>query len=316
MLKKHFISVDDISEEEIISLLNNATVLREQEMTINKQVFAANLFFEPSTRTKTSFIVAERRLGIEPLDFQPELSSMNKGETLYDTVKTFEAIGTDVFVIRHNDDDWAEQLLPFINVPIVNAGAGKRDHPTQSLLDAATIYQEYGSFENLNIVIAGDIKHSRVAHSNAQMLSKLGAKVHVSGAPEFMDEQWEYPYVPIDEAVEMADVLMLLRIQHERHEQSISTTANYLQLFGLTTAREQRMKEHAIILHPGPVNRGVEIDTTLVESKRSRIFKQMNNGVFIRMAILQQQLLKWGIINENHFEKRSETCGTQQIRTV
>lgn len=315
-MKKHFISVEDISATEIIALLDNAATLRKQEIKINKQLFAANLFFEPSTRTKTSFLVAEKRLGMEQLDFQPELSSMNKGETLYDTVKTFEAIGTDVFIIRHNDDNWAEALIPHVSVPIINAGAGKKDHPTQSLLDAATIYQEFGYFKDLNIVIAGDIKHSRVAHSNAQMLSKLGAKVQVSGAPEFMDEQWEYPYVPIDEAVEIADVLMLLRIQHERHEQDISTTENYLQLFGLTIEREQRMKDRAIVLHPGPVNRGVEIDSTLVEAKRSRIFKQMNNGVFIRMAVLQKQLLKWGIINENHLEKRNETCGRQQIRTV
>src|SRR5690625_844777 len=300
---KHFLSVQDMCSEDIINLLDMANDFRHDEYKISKQLFSANLFFEPSTRTKMSFIVAERKLGIESLEFNKEMSSMKKGESLYDTAKTLEAIGANVLVIRHEHDEWANELKRHMSIPIINAGAGKKDHPTQSLLDADTIYQEFGSFEGLNIVIAGDIKHSRVAKSNAQMLSKLGANVYFSGAPDFMDDTLAFPYVTMDEAVEMCDVLMLLRIQHERHDQ-FNTQIHYLENFGLTKERERMMNEHAIILHPAPVNRDVEIDSALVECQRSRILKQMNNGVYARMAIMTTLFNNWGIINETAFEKR------------
>lgn len=313
---KHFISVQDMTEEDIIDLLEMACKYRLDEYKITKQLFSANLFFEPSTRTKMSFIVAEKRLGIESLEFNQEMSSMKKGESLYDTAKTFEAIGANVLVVRHEHDDWTEELSNHMSIPLINAGAGKKAHPTQSLLDADTIYQEFGSFKGLNIVIAGDIKHSRVAKSNAEMLHKLGANVFFSGAPEFMDEALPYPYISMDEAVEFCDVLMLLRIQHERHDQFSTAAINYYENYGLTIDREKKMKDKAIILHPGPVNRGVEIDSSLVECKRSRIFKQMSNGVYVRMAILTKQLLNWGIINEYHIEKRDGTRKEQHISNM
>lgn len=300
---KHLISVDDLNTADILDIFELAHRFQNKELSITKQIFAANLFFEPSTRTKTSFIVAERKLQIESLDFQAEHSSINKGETLLDTAKTFEAIGADLLVIRHSSDDWAKEITPHVSIPVINGGAGTKDHPTQSLLDAYTIYQEFGTFSDLNIVIAGDIKHSRVAHSSLEILEKLGSTIYVSGAKEHMDEVSPYPYAPIDEAVEIADVLMLLRIQHERHEVSNHNTTSYLKQYGLTIEREKQMKAEAIIMHPGPVNRGVEIDSALVEAKRSRIFKQMNNGVYIRMAILVKLLQNWGIINENHLKK-------------
>src|SRR5699024_8211131 len=311
-MMEHFISVQNMSKEYMMSLLIMADKYREGEYRLAKQVFGANLFFEPSTRTKMSFIVAERKLGMETLEFNTENSSMKKGESLYDTAKTFEAIGADVLVIRHASNGWANDLQKHISTTLINAGAGTKDHPTQSLLGADTIYQEFGKFEGLNIVIAGDIKHSRVARSNAQMLSKLGANVHFSGAPDFMDESLPFPYVPMDEAVEMCDALMLLRIQHERHETYSSSTINYNENFGLTFEREKRMKDHAIVLHPGPVNRGVEIESELVECDRSRIFKQMANGVYVRMAVLTTQLLKWGIINENDIEKCNNLNGEER----
>lgn len=301
---KHFISVQDLTKREIIELLEMARVYRNEQRPVKQQLFAANLFFEPSTRTKMSFLVAEKKLGLETLDFDQETSSMKKGESLYDTVKTFEAIGADIVIIRHEDDNWAESLVDKVNIPIINAGAGKKDHPTQSLLDADTIYQEFGRFEGLNIVIAGDIKHSRVAKSNAHMLRMLGANVFLTGAPEFMDETLDFPFISMDKAVEICDVLMLLRIQHERHEHFSPATINYHENYGLTIERERKMKKHAIILHPAPVNRGVEIDSSLVECERSRIFKQMENGVYVRMAVLTKQLSKWGIIDENFIEKR------------
>lgn len=301
---KHLISVEDISTEDIVEIFTLADRFQREHLVIEKQLFAANLFFEPSTRTKTSFVVAERKLQIETLDFQPEHSSINKGETLLDTVKTFEAIGSDIFIIRHQSDNWAEKIIPQLSVPVINGGAGKIAHPTQSLLDAYTIYQEFKQFDSLHVVIAGDIKHSRVAHSSAEILEKLGANVYVSGASEHMDEDGKYPYVTMDEATQFADALMLLRIQHERHDEQHDTIEHYHARYGLTVERERSMKQNAIIMHPGPVNRGVEIDTTLVEAERSRIFKQMSNGVFIRMAILTKLLQNWGIINENDIKKR------------
>src|SRR5690625_1253735 len=177
---KHLISVEDISKADILEIFQLADRFQKERLALKKQLFAANLFFEPSTRTKTSFFVAERKLQIEALDFQPEHSSINKGETLLDTVKTFESIGAHMIVLRHRSDYWDKEILPYINVPIINGGAGKVSHPTQSLLDAYTIYQEFGQFDSLDVVIAGDIKHSRVAHSSAEILEKLGAKVYVS----------------------------------------------------------------------------------------------------------------------------------------
>lgn len=313
---KHFITTTEMSANEIIDLFDMAHAFKKDEVRITKQLFAANLFFEPSTRTKSSFIVAEKRLGIETLEFDMETSSMKKGESLYDTAKTYEAIGADMLVIRHEADDWDSTLTNHINIPIINGGAGKKAHPTQSLLDADTIYQEFGTFNNINVVIAGDIKHSRVAKSNAEMLTKLGANIYFTCAPEYQDDTLDYPYISMDEAVEIADALMLLRIQHERHEQFSRSTVHYHEDYGLTLEREKRMKDHAIILHPGPVNRGVEIDSALVECERSRIFKQMNNGVFVRMAVLTTQLLEWGIINDYHIEKRTITCGEQSARNI
>lgn len=299
----HFISANDMSNEALLNVFKMAEQFRENPFKLKKQVFAANLFFEPSTRTKTSFMMAEKRLGMETIDFCPETSSIQKGESLYDTVKTFEAIGADFLVIRHEADDWIRELNNGISIPIINAGAGKKEHPTQSLLDAITIYQEFGTFKGLNIVIAGDIKHSRVAHSNAQLLQRLGANVYQTGAPHFVDESLDIPFVSMDEAVKMVDCLMLLRIQHERHDGTIMDIGHYHEQYGLTLAREKMMKKHAILLHPAPVNRGVEIDASLVECARSRIFKQMENGVYIRMAVLIRQLIKWGIIDENEINQ-------------
>jgi aspartate carbamoyltransferase catalytic subunit len=296
---QHFISVDQLTEDELYALFETAESYRfRQIIKPYNQLFAANLFFEPSTRTKMSFIVAEKKLGMEVLDHHNENSSTRKGESLYDTAKTYEAIGADVLVIRDASDDWIEDISDSISIPIINAGAGQKEHPTQCMLDLLTIFQEYGSFDGLKIVIAGDIKHSRVAHSNAAALNRLGAEVYLSAAPGFEDTSLDFPYISMDKAAEMADVIMLLRIQHERHGVSCSMD-NYLDQYGLTIERERKMKNEAIILHPAPVNRGVEIDTDLVECERSRIFKQMNNGVYIRMAIITKLLEDRGSTNEN-----------------
>lgn len=301
---KHFISMNQLGAEDIFTILETAEKYRLEDYKIDEQLFAANLFFEPSTRTKMSFQVAQRKLGMEMLDFHAEVSSVQKGESLYDTIRTFESIGAQLLVVRHESDDWFNTINSNINIPIINAGAGKAEHPTQCLLDMLTIYQEFGHFEDLNIVISGDIKHSRVAKSNAHALRKMGAHVYLCSAPGFEDHSLDFPYITIDEAVEIADVMMLLRIQHERHEK-FENVSHYLENFGLTKAREQRMQEQAIIMHPAPINRGVEIDSDLVECERSRIFKQMNNGVYVRMALITTLLHNWGIIHENTFEERN-----------
>lgn len=305
---KDFISVSNLTEEEIFYIIQRAEYYRIEEQTMKNPFFVANLFFEPSTRTKMSFTVAEKKLGFEILDFQSESSSVLKGESLYDTAKTFESIGADMLVIRHRSDNWYSELENKLSIPVINAGAGRSEHPTQCLLDLLTIYQEFERFKGLNITIAGDIIHSRVAKSNADALRRLGAKVFLSAAPGFEDESLDFPYITMDEAVECSDVLMLLRIQHERHIHKAETT-NYLDLYGLTKQREANMKKNAIIMHPAPINRGVEIDTDLVECPRSRIFKQMTNGVYVRMAIMMYLLQKRGKTNENFTQKRKQIVG-------
>lgn len=299
---KHFISLEQLTVSEIHDILQLAKHYEKKHFTLKRQLFIANLFFEPSTRTKMSFEVAEKKLGFEVLDFTPELSSVTKGESLYDTAKTFETIGASALVIRHEADNWGIQLKEGLSIPVINAGAGKKEHPTQSLLDMYTILDEFGSLKDVTVTIVGDIKHSRVAHSNANALTRLDANVQLSAPEPFVDKDLPYPNISIDEAVETSDVLMLLRVQQERHENKLQVQ-DYLTSYGLTKEREQNMKDGAIILHPAPINRGVEIDSSLVESPRSRIFKQMRNGVFIRMAVLTTTLQKWGIISENDFKK-------------
>lgn len=299
---EHFISLYQMSVKEIEEVLQLAKNFKEAKYRLDRELFIANLFFEPSTRTKSSFEVAEKKLGMKVLDFTPEHSSVTKGESLYDTAKTFEAIGANALVIRHGDDDWSEQLGSNLKIPVFNAGAGKKEHPTQCLLDLYTIEDYFGYLEGLKITIVGDIKHSRVAKSNAYALERFGAKVRLSAAESFIDDSLPYPYISIDEAAETSDVLMMLRVQHERHETE-EQVSNYLARYGLTVQREREMKENAIILHPAPINRGVEIDSRLVECNRSKIFKQMENGVYIRMAILTTILKKWGIINDNDLKK-------------
>ncbi|QTM99353.1 aspartate carbamoyltransferase catalytic subunit [Sediminibacillus dalangtanensis] len=303
---EHFLSMKDLSEHEILRLLKEAEAIKNGgQKPFEKQLFVGNLFFEPSTRTKMSFTIAERRLGFESLDFTGESSSLVKGESIYDTARTFEAIGASLLVIRHPEENMAARLAADISIPIINAGDGAGEHPTQSLLDLMTIHQEFKRFSGLRIAIAGDIKHSRVARSNAFALQTLGAEVYLSCKPEWEDRSLPYPYVSIDEAAEMCDVVMLLRIQHERHGKNKGVNpADYLRHFGLTVERERSMQPHAIILHPAPVNRGVEIEDELVECPRSRIFKQMENGVFARMAVMKHLLKDRGIIDDINIDQR------------
>lgn len=305
----HLLTTTELTTDEIYRILDDADRFSEGKgWSPERQTFVANLFFEPSTRTKTSFEVAERKLGLEIIHFEATTSSVKKGETLYDTVKTLQSIGVGIVVIRHKIDRYFDSLLNKIDIPIINAGDGCGHHPTQSLLDLLTIRQEFGRFAGLKVAIIGDLRHSRVAKSNADTLTRLGAEVVFSGPKIWFDPQLERygRYVDVDEAIESADVVMLLRIQHERHEDNgFRSVEEYHRQFGLTEDREKRMKKRSIIMHPAPVNRNVEIADRLVECDRSRIFKQMENGVYVRMAVLKRALeqSKGGNKNVNHHKK-------------
>lgn len=290
-------TITELSTEKINKILTEALAFANGKTAkIEGEVFCSNLFFEDSTRTKTSFDVAERKLGLQVVPFDASNSSVNKGESLYDTVKTIESIGVNLVVIRDKKDRYFDELKN-INIPVINGGDGTGNHPSQCMLDLLTIYQEFGTFEGLKIGIVGDVKHSRVANSNAEALRRLGAKVYFSGPEQWFDEGAliNGTYLSVDEMIHDVDVLMLLRIQHERHDSKMSFSASeYHKKYGLTKAREKTMKKEAVIMHPAPINRGVEIDTDLVECERSRIFKQMQNGVFARMAILKNALEEKG----------------------
>lgn len=294
-MKKDLLTTSQLSIKEIEDILMSASEFSKgQSWQPSKKTFISNLFFEPSTRTKSSFEMAERKLGLEVIPFEVQTSSVLKGETLYDTVRTLEAIGLDALVIRHSADNYFNELEKGISIPIINAGDGRGHHPTQSLLDLMTIQQEFGKFTGLKVAIIGDILHSRVARSNADALIRLGAKVIFSGPEEWIGKN-ELPagcsYMETDEAIQKADAVMLLRVQHERHDgTALFEKKDYHKRFGLTIEREKKMKPGSIILHPAPVNRGVEIADELVESSKSRIFKQMENGVHVRMAVLKRAL--------------------------
>ena len=282
---------------QILSILERASFYsrclksKENYPKILENTVVANLFFENSTRTRFSFEVAAKRLGASVLNFDAETSSLAKGETLYDTLKTFEALGIDIGIIRHSDDSYIEELKEKNLFGIINAGAGKFEHPSQSLLDLFTIKEEFGSFENLTVTICGDIASSRVAKSNIEALGKFGVKINLCGPADLLPKMQDLPdhcqIVNFDQAIAQSDVIMLLRIQHERHHLFELNTQNYNMEFGLNDERMKRIKKSSIIMHPGPFNRDIEITSSLVEHSQSRIFKQMENGIYTRMAILE-----------------------------
>jgi aspartate carbamoyltransferase catalytic subunit len=294
----HFVSVESLSNEDVLSLLKRAKAFKHGELPapLSKLTFASNLFFENSTRTHMSFQVAESRLGLDALEFDVSTSSVSKGETLYDTVLTLDALGVEVVVIRHPEENYYQALIESENIhcAIINGGDGSGQHPSQCLLDLFTILEEFGTFNGLKVVISGDLMHSRVARSNMMMLHRLGAEVYFC-APEEWYPAKEFDaygkFISIDEAVEFADVMMMLRVQTERHDgEETMSKSEYHERYGLTIARANRLKKEAIIMHPAPVNRDVEVADTLVEAENSRIKEQMTNGVFARMAILEAVL--------------------------
>lgn len=302
----NFLNINDLSDSELHELLTSAYAFRDgKKVTLKRPVFTANLFFENSTRTHSSFQMAEQRLGIKLIDINPSTSSVTKGESLGDTLKTLQAIGVDFVVIRHRLNNWYGPMVEDTNIELglVNAGDGSGQHPSQSLLDLMTIHDQFKTFTGLNIGIIGDIAHSRVARSNAEILNHLGANVFFSGPKEWFNEDFAAfgMYVEVDELLPKLDVVMLLRVQTERLQKddlNAFTAVEYHQQYGLNKARYDVLKDNAIIMHPAPVNRDVEISSELVEAPKSKIFTQMHNGVFARMAILNAVLTSKGLVEE------------------
>ena len=287
---KNLFNLSSLSIEEITAILDRAQQFADGVKSDRaKGKVVASLFFEPSTRTQNSYSTAVMRLGGQVLTFNSSVSSMTKGETFYDTVKVFESLGCDAAIIRDKKNEYWKELEG-IKMPILSGGDGTGNHPTQSLLDLLTIRQEFGHFDGLKVCIVGDIIHSRVAHTDIEVMERLGMEVYTSGPDEFKEEGFNY--IDFDKAIKEMDVIILLRIQHERlSSEMIMSKEDYNKQFGLNKDRVQAMKPNAIIMHPAPFNRGVEIDDDCVECEKSRIFKQMSNGVFVRMAAVERSLL-------------------------
>ena len=289
----HLTSIDSLSDDQIETILDEgagwAEAMRDggsgDERLRGRIVF--NLFYENSTRTLMSFATAAQRLGAGVVTLPVEQSSVKKGETLEDTASTLAAMRPDALVIRHRENGAAERVAAIARCPVINAGDGTNEHPTQALLDALTIRSHFGRIEGLTVAICGDIRHSRVAHSNAKLLPRLGATVRLAGPPKLLPDDLP-ALASIDEALEGADVVMMLRVQRERLERELGDRpGEYLQQFGLTAERLARAAPHAMVMHPGPMNRGVEIEDSIADDpKRSLILRQVENGVAVRMACL------------------------------
>jgi aspartate carbamoyltransferase catalytic subunit len=295
--RKDLLGIADLSPAEISLILDTAEAMKEIGSRPIKKVPAlrgktvVNLFFEPSTRTRTSFEIAEKRLSADTLSIAIASSSVVKGETLVDTALNLEAMSPDMIVLRHSSSGACHLLSRICRSSIVNAGDGMHEHPTQALLDAFTIRERKKRLEGLKVAIVGDLLHSRVLRSNIQLLTKMGAHVWVCGPPTLMPAEIARFGVratsAIDEAVDGADVIMLLRIQLERMEGAyFPSLREYFSIFGMTEARLKLARPDVIIMHPGPMNRGVEIASEVADGPYSVILDQVGNGVAVRMAVL------------------------------
>ena len=294
---RHLLGIESLDPEEIVLILDTAESFAEISRREIKKVptlrgrTVVNLFMEPSTRTRTSFELAEKRLSADSLNFTASSSSLVKGETLIDTARNIEAMAPDFIVMRHQMSGAAHFLARYCRSSIINAGDGSHEHPTQALLDAYTIRQKKKRIAGLKVAIIGDILHSRVVRSNIFLLRKLGAEVVLAGPPTLMPLEVGRLGVKVThsmrEALDGADVIMMLRIQMERQGKGyFPSVREYYNLFGLTEERVALAKPDAIIMHPGPINRGVEIESKVADGAYSVILDQVTNGVAVRMAVL------------------------------
>ena len=286
------LSIDSLSDAEIADILDRAELYfsgmrgrRSSERLQGRIVF--NLFYENSTRTAMSFATAAHRLGASAIALSVEHSSVKKGETLEDTARTLNAMRPDALVIRHRENGAPEKVASIMDAPVLNAGDGTNEHPTQALLDAATMRHRLGRIEGLKVAICGDIRHSRVARSNAKLLPRLGAEVRLAGPRALMPD--EIPSLSVDEAIAGADIVMMLRVQRERLEEELGDSpGEYLLRYGLTGERLSRAAPQALVMHPGPMNRGIEIEDQVADDpERSLITLQVEMGVAVRMACLE-----------------------------
>lgn len=295
--RPHLLDIESLSPEEITAVLDTARQFKAVGERAIKKVPAlrgktvVNLFVEPSTRTRISFELAAIRLSADVINFGAEASSLKKGETLKDTARNLEALNADIIIIRHSATGAPHFLSRVVNAHIVNAGDGAHEHPTQALLDTFTIREHKGKIAGLNVTILGDILYSRVARSNIWALLKLGAKVTLCGpstlVPRVFEQMGCRVTYNVEEAIAGADVINLLRIQHERQRKTMfPSIGEYTALFGLNHARFAKTKPDVLIMHPGPINRGVEIASDLADCGRSVILEQVTNGLAIRMAVL------------------------------
>lgn len=295
--RKHLLNLEGLSPEEINFILDTAKAFKEVSTRSVKKVPAlrgrvvVTAFFEDSTRTRTSFQLAAQRLSADLIDFSEKGSSVSKGETLIDTARTIEAMGVDIIVIRHKAAGSADLLARTVNCSIINAGDGAHEHPTQGLLDLYTMRERFGRIEGLKVAVVGDIANSRVARSNLWGLTKLGAKVYFVGPPTLLPRSFEQLGAKVvhdfDSIVGEMDVINMLRVQFERIKSSqFPTVREFTHLFGLTPQRFARCKKDVFIMHPGPMNRGIEISSHIADGPQSGILSQVTNGLAIRMAVL------------------------------
>jgi aspartate carbamoyltransferase catalytic subunit len=298
--RKHLLGIRELEAGEIVHLLDTAETFRDVSRREIKKVPALrgrtviNLFFEPSTRTRTSFEIAAKRLSADAVNISVSTSSVSKGETLFDTARNLEAMSPDCIVVRHSMAGAPLQLAKMGNAPIINAGDGSHEHPTQALLDALTIREYKQRIEGLKVAVIGDVLHSRVARSNIHLLTKLGARVSVAGpgtlVPNEFNELVENGLTVekrMEDAIDGADVVMILRIQRERQDAAFfPSMREYAVHYGLHPQHLKRAASDAIVMHPGPINRGVEIASEIADGSSSMILDQVTNGVAVRMAVL------------------------------
>lgn len=291
------LTTENLSKETLTALLDEADEFAEvltrpiPKVPALRGKTVATMFFEPSTRTRMSFEKAAKALSADTVSFSPGTSSLSKGESLKDTALTVHAMGVDLMVVRHKNTGAPWRLAEWLDIPIVNGGDGAHQHPTQALLDCLTIRQRFGTLEGLNIAIVGDIKHSRVARSDIFAMSTLGANVTLVGPPTLLPldpEAWPVTVThDLDSSLETFDVVYLLRVQTERGGGSVfPSVSEYTTRYGMTTERFRRLSDEAVVLHPGPMNRGVEIGHDVADDERSLILQQVTNGVAARMAVL------------------------------
>ena len=295
--RRHLLDLESLSAEEILLILDTATHFKPQAAGSGKKLsllagrLVANLFFENSTRTRTSFSLAARRLGADTIDFSATGSSLSKGETFIDTARNIEAMGADTIVVRHGTPGTPHLLAQNLNSAVINAGDGPHEHPTQALLDIMTIREVRGEVEGLTIALVGDIQYSRTARSNICGLKKLGAKIILCGPSTLVSRRWEELGIEVcydlDEIIPRCDVVNVLRIQFERQTtRPFPSVREYALLYAMTKERLARAKDDILIMAPGPINRGVEVTPEVADGPHSVILKQVTNGVAVRMAVL------------------------------